>query len=269
MYYPMRNIENFRDLGGIKTKDGKRVKQGKLFRCADLSSAAPEDIEKIKELGIDTIVDFRSTAETLVRKDPEIEGVKYNHINLFKERLDGVERNNKEERFYEWMVEQSYDYPNKFADQMVKNYSTMISEDYPVEGYRRFFRILLDDNSDKILWHCSAGKDRTGIAAILLLEALDGDKEMIYENYLETNLHLERSLSEVFEIVKSLAGDHKEYEKIRESFATAMSASTAFIDTCYQTMNEKAGSPQAYLEKYFNIDKEAKEKLKKKYCEDL
>ena len=268
MYYPMENIENFRDLGGIKTKDGKKVKQGKLFRCADLSSASPKDIEKIKQLGIDTIVDFRSTAETLAKKDPDIESIRYNHINLFKERLDGVERTNKEDRFYEWMIEQSYDYPNRFADQMVKNYSTMISEDYPVEGYRRFFRILLDDECDKILWHCSAGKDRTGIAAILLLEALDADKEMIYDNYLETNLHLERSISEVFEIVKSLAGDHQEYERIRESFAKAMSADISFIDTCYKTMNDDAGSPQAYLEKYFGIDKQAKAKLKDKYCED-
>ena len=101
------------------------------------------------------------------------------------------------------------------------------------------------------------------------MEALDADKEMIYENYLETNLHLERSLSEVFEIVKSIAGDHEEYERIRESFAIAMSADRAFIDTCYQTMIDNAGSPQAYLEKYFNIDKQAKEKLKKKYCEDI
>ena len=268
MYYPMENIENFRDLGGIKTKDGKKVKQGKLFRCADLSSASPKDIEKIKQLGIDTIVDFRSTAETLAKNDPDIEGIRYNHINLFKERLDGVERTNKEDRFYEWMIEQSYDYPNRFADQMVRNYSTMISEDYPVEGYRRFFRILLDDDCDKILWHCSAGKDRTGIAAILLLEALDADKEMIYDNYLETNLHLERSISEVCEIVKSLAGDHQEYERIRESFAKAMSADISFIDTCYKTMNDDAGSPQAYLEKYFGIDKQAKAKLKDKYCED-
>ena len=57
MYYPMENIENFRDLGGIRTKDGKRVKDGMLFRCAALSSASENDIQKIKELGIDTVDD--------------------------------------------------------------------------------------------------------------------------------------------------------------------------------------------------------------------
>ena len=75
MYYPMEKIENFRDLGGIRTKDGKQVKSGKLFRCAALSAASPNDIEKIKELGIDTIVDFRSIGEVKIEKDPEIERI--------------------------------------------------------------------------------------------------------------------------------------------------------------------------------------------------
>ncbi len=268
MYYQMENIENFRDLGGIETEDGKTVKNGKLFRCADLSSASENDIEKIKQLGIDTIIDFRSTRETMVKKDPEIENVKYYHINLFKEKLDGIERNDKEDHFYEWMIEQSYDYPNRFADQMVRNYSTMISEEYPLNGYRRFFDILLDENNNKILWHCSAGKDRTGIAAILILEALGADRDQIYENYLETNKHLKHSVSEVQETVKRIAGEHPNYEAILDSFSKAMSASKEFIDNCYRTMIEKAGSPQAYLEKYFEIDKQKRDRLKEKYCED-
>ncbi len=269
MHYQMENIENFRDLGGITTCDNKKVKEGKLFRCADLSSATRKDIEMIKQLGIDTIVDFRSTAEALSRKDPEIENVKYYHINLIKDRLDGVERKDKEDNFYEWMIEQSYDYPSRFGDQMVRNYSTMISEEYPLNGYRKFFDILLDEKNDKILWHCSAGKDRTGIAAVLILEALGAEKDQIYENYLETNRHLKRSVSEVQEIVKRLAGKHKNYEAIRDSFAKAMSASKDFIDNCYNTMVEKAGTPQAYLQEYLGIDESERKKLIEKFCEDL
>lgn len=269
MYYQMENIENFRDLGGIVTTGNKKVKEGKLFRCADLSSATENDIEKIKQLGIDTIIDFRSTAETLSKKDPEIENIRYYHINLIKDKLDGVERKDNGDHFYEWMIEQSYDYPNRFAEQMIRNYSTMISDDYPLNGYRKFFEILLDEKSDKILWHCSAGKDRTGIAAILILEALGAKKDQIYENYLETNKHLKHSVSEVKETVKRKAGGHRNYEAILDSFTKAMSASEDFIDNCYRTMIEKAGDPKAYLEKYLNIDEEARKKLRDKYCEDL
>ena len=269
MYYLMENIENFRDLGGISTLDNKKVKEGKLFRCADLSSATENDIKKIKQLGIDTIVDFRSTNEALAKKDPEIENIKYYHINLIKDRLDGVERKDKEDNFYEWMIEQSYDYPDRFSDQMIKNYSTLISEEYPLNGYRIFFDILLDEKNDKILWHCSAGKDRTGIAAILILEALGAEKDQIYENYLETNEHLKRSVYEVKEIVKRLAGYHKNYEAIQNSFAKAMSASKDFIDNCYRTMVEKSGTPQIYLQEYLGIDENDRKKLKEKFCEDL
>ena len=267
MYYPMEKIENFRDLGGIKTKDGKHVKNGKLFRCAALFPASENDIKKIRELGVDTIIDFRSNGEVKSEKDPEIEGTVYHHINLFKEKLEGVEKENKEERFYEWMARQSLENPSLFAENMVRNYSTMVSEETALRGYRRFFDILLDDNSDKVLWHCSAGKDRTGIAAILLLEVLDCDREMIRENYLLTNKYLHRSTSEVLDAVKKIAGDHKDYEAIRNSFATAMSASELFIDACYKTMIDKAGSPEAYLEQYFLIDENKKNRLKEKYCE--
>ena len=266
MYYPMENIENFRDLGGIRTKDGKQVKDGMLFRCAALSSASENDIQKIKELGIDTIVDFRSNSEVRLEKGPEIEGITYHHINLFKEKLEGVEKVNKEERFYEWMIRQSLEHPALFAEQMVRNYSTMVSEDQAIEGFRKFFDILLDENSERVLWHCSAGKDRTGIAAILLLEALDADRGMIRENYLLTNRYLNRSLAEVLGAVKEQAGHHRNYEAIRDAFATAMSASELFINACYKTMTDKTGSPEAYLEQYFHIDEEMKKKLKEKYC---
>jgi protein tyrosine/serine phosphatase len=90
---------------------------------------------------------------------------------------------------------------------------------------------------------------------------------MIRENYLLTNKYLHRSTSEVLDAVKKIAGDHKDYEAIRDSFATAMSASELFIDACYKTMIDKAGSPEAYLEQYFLIDENKKNRLKEKYCE--
>lgn len=267
MYYPMEKIENFRDLGDIKTTDGKKVKNGILFRCAALSPASENDIEKIKELGIDTIVDFRSSGEVWLERDPDIEGVKNHHITLYKEKMEGVEKVNKEEHFYEWMIDQSLEQPSLFEQQMIRNYSTMVSDSHAIAGFRKFFDILLDENSEKVLWHCSAGKDRTGIAAILLLEALDADRQMIRDNYLLTNRYLNRSFTEVLDAVKERAGYHRNYEAIRDSFAAAMSASDQFFDACYKTMIDKAGTVNAYLKEYFRIDEDTKKKLKEKYCE--
>ena len=102
---------------------------------------------------------------------------------------------------------------------------------------------------------------------MLLLEALDADRQMIRENYLETNRHLGRTLNEVLALVKKMAGEHENYEAIRDSFVTAMSASEHFIDACYETMRELAGTPQAFLEKYLHVDEDMRRKLKEKYCE--
>ncbi|MBQ6559279.1 MAG: tyrosine-protein phosphatase [Erysipelotrichaceae bacterium] len=267
--YRIESIENFRDLGGIRTNDGKTVKKGKLFRSAALHDVSEEDICRIKELGIDTIIDFRSRREASVHKDPEIEGVAYYNLSLFREieRREGVERTDNDEPFYEMMIKASYDHPTMFAEHLSSAYRNLISDEPAIVGYTRFFELLSGDDCDKVLWHCSAGKDRTGVAAILLLEDLGADRQMIRENYLLTNLHLGRTLNEVLGKVKEIAGEHKNYEAIRDSFKTAMSASEQFIDTCYKTMEEMAGSPQEFLEKYLHVDEEMRRKLKEKYCE--
>ena len=267
--YKIQEIENFRDLGGIRTNDGKTVKKGKLFRCAALHNASEEDIQRIRELGIDTIVDFRSHREAYVHKDPEIEGIRYCNISLFKERErhEGVERTDNDDPFYEMMIKASFDHPTMFAEHLSNAYRDLASGEAAIAGYIRFFELLAGEECDKVLWHCSAGKDRTGVAAILLLEALDADRQMIRENYLATNLHLGRTLKEVLGLVKDMAGEHENYEAIRDSFMTALSASETFIDTCYRTMEEQAGTPQEFLEKYLHVDEEMRKKLKEKYCE--
>jgi protein-tyrosine phosphatase len=265
--YQIEHIENFRDLGGIRTNDGKIVKSGKLFRCAALHTASQEDIAEIRRLGIDTVIDFRSSREASVHKDPEIEGVRYCNISLFKEKNEGVERTDNDDPFYEMMVKASFDHPNRFAEHLSAAYRQLVSEEQALRGYTRFFEILAGDDCQIPLWHCSAGKDRTGIAAVLLLEALDADRQMIRENYLETNRHLGRTLNKVLALVKEMAGEHENYEAIRDSFATAMSASEHFIDACYETMRELAGTPQAFLEKYLRVDEDMRRKLKEKYCE--
>ncbi|MBR4461643.1 MAG: tyrosine-protein phosphatase [Erysipelotrichaceae bacterium] len=267
--YKIESIENFRDLGGIRTNDGKTVKKRKLFRSAALHDASEEDIRRIKELGIDTIIDFRSCREADVHRDPEIDGVAYYNLSLFRERErhEGVERTDNDEPFYEMMIKASYDHPTRFAEHLSSAYRNLVSDEVAIAGYTRFFEILASEECDKVLWHCSAGKDRTGIAAVLLLEALGADRQMIRENYLLTNLHLGRTLNEILGKVDELASKHENYEIIRDSFKTALSASEDFIDTCYETMKEQAGSPLEFLETYLHVDEEMRKKLKEKYCE--
>ena len=267
--YSIETIENFRDLGGIRTADGKTVKKGKLFRCAALHGASEEDIQRIRELGIDTIIDFRSHREAYVHPDPVIEGIRNLNISLFKERErhEGVERTDNDDPFYEMMIKASLDHPTMFAEHLTGAYRDLVSGEAAIAGYTRFFELLASEECDKVLWHCSAGKDRTGVAAILLLEAMDADRQTIRENYLATNQYLGRTLKEILGLVKEMAGEHEHYEAICDSFATAMSASEIFIDTCYKTIEEQAGSPQAFLEKYLHVDENMRRKLKEKYCE--
>ena len=267
--YPIETIENFRDLGGIRTNDGMTVKRGKLFRCAALHGAGEEDIQRIRELGIDTIIDFRSHREAYIHPDPEIEGIRNYNISLFKERErhEGVERTDNDDPFYEMMIKASFDHPTMFAEHLTGAYRDLVSGEAAIAGYARFFAILAGEKCDKALWHCSAGKDRTGIAAVLLLEALDADKQQIRENYLLTNLYLHKTLNEVLGLVDEIAGDHEHHDAIHDSFATALSASEHFLDTAYETMIEKAGSPSAFLEQYLHVDEAMRKKLKEIYCE--
>lgn len=185
MFHAFEGIENVRDLGGLKRADGARVREGLLFRTGRLTNATDGDIDRLRRLGISEIMDFRDASE--VRRDPdrEVPGAVNHHLPALPDLS----------KHFKPVDDPSYTAEEIHADfQRVYRYLALSTEAH--EAYTRFFEILLASEGRPVLWHCTQGKDRTGVAALLLLTALGVDEETIVREYMTTNEFMQRHIDE-------------------------------------------------------------------------
>lgn len=178
-----RKVKNFRDLGGIPTTDGKSVCYGKLYRSGHLGKIKPEVAEKLRDKkGLRTVIDLRAPAELSHKRDIVPEGVDYLHIPpLTDEQNPAVTRHTGPS-----ILKKIMKVDGGARTYLANTYRTMISSESALEALREFFDVLLEDDG-AVLWHCTQGKDRTGVAAAAILLALGVDRDEIMRDYMRTN----------------------------------------------------------------------------------
>jgi len=185
MFMEFQGVENARQLGGLVRKDGRRIKKDLLFRTGHLAKATEEDIRRLEELGISHVIDFRDGAEVKKSPDRIPAGAEHHHIpalgdlrDLFKKKPDDPTMT-----------------PEEIHRDFTNLYGVLARGAESQAAYEEFFRILLASEGKPVLWHCTQGKDRTGIAAILLLGALGFDEGFAIEEYLLTNRFAQKQLA--------------------------------------------------------------------------
>ncbi|MBO5967588.1 MAG: tyrosine-protein phosphatase [Clostridia bacterium] len=178
-----RKVKNFRDLGGIPAANGKRVCYGKLYRSGHLGKIKPEVAEKLRDRkGLRTVIDLRAPAELSHKRDIVPEGVDYLHIPpLTDEQNPAVTRHTGPS-----ILKKIMKVDGGARTYLSDTYRTMISSEPSLEALREFFRILLEDDG-AVLWHCTQGKDRTGVVAAATLLALGVNRDEIMRDYMKTN----------------------------------------------------------------------------------
>ncbi len=178
-----KKVKNFRDLGGIPAADGKAVRYGKLYRSGHLGKIKPETAEKLRDRkSLRTVIDLRAPAELAHKRDIVPEGVDYLHIPpLTDEQNPAVTRETGPS-----ILKKIMQVKGGARTYLSDTYRTMISSEPSLEALREFFRVLLEDDG-AVLWHCTQGKDRTGVAAAAILLALGVDRDEIMRDYMKTN----------------------------------------------------------------------------------
>ena len=175
---PFEGVENFRDMGGCRTRDGRRVKYGYLYRSSALFFMTPADMRLFESLGIRYILDYRNASEALAEPNPGF-------VTAVQERIPAVA---EDDFCYDVYLSQSYRErlrPNGLADY----YRTIAVNE---QAYTRLLTACLDPRNRAILHHCAAGKDRTGVGAAVFYMALSVPRDIIMEDYLLSNLYLRR-----------------------------------------------------------------------------
>ena len=161
-------IQNLRDLGGIRTRDGRTVRPGMLVRSAHLFRAEERDLR-----GVSAVIDLRTPEERSEMPDRSF-GCKYLPLPVFETITAGVSHERDAE--------------NQGIPDMTVLYGRLMRE--CGDAFRRVLLAIMthDFDTGAVLWHCTEGKDRCGMTTALVLEALGADRQDILEDYLKTNL---------------------------------------------------------------------------------
>jgi protein-tyrosine phosphatase len=171
----LKSVLNFRDVGGIETRDGRRIREGIVFRSANIDSISRDDIRKLKTLNIKTIVDLRAPYEQK-KNSRKINGIERVSLTLDFEQTTRnklrplILRKNSEAEIEE-----------------ISNSLYLEILDASAPAFKKVLELLLRDGSSSVLIHCQAGKDRTGILSALLQLTLDADRQSIINSYLKSN----------------------------------------------------------------------------------
>lgn len=172
------NITNFRDIGGYETSDGHRVKRGCFYRSGPIVFGNEQERDEFKELGIRTILDLRSSQERQAVPDEAVEGCTYVPCSAIPEENMGGGNFDLVELIKNGGLSQ------------LQGYVEAIYKGLPFgnPAYQVLFDLLRREELP-VVFHCSAGKDRTGFAACLILKTLGVPDETIMEDYLLSNVY--------------------------------------------------------------------------------
>ena len=165
---------NFRDLGGYRSIDGKTIRWRKLFRSGHLANITKNDISRLSSFGLMEIHDFRRENEQL--QSPTV-AVPFKLVDDYQMSIGDISK------FWEFLAEGKLS-SGSAHELVVNSYKSCIKDVIP--SFRRLMRALVDNGGQTTLFHCSAGKDRTGMAAALILSCLSIPREIIVDDYLLT-----------------------------------------------------------------------------------
>lgn len=222
--YWMENVANFRDLGGYACEGGV-TRYGVIFRSTAWNKASQSDIEKLEKLGINTVIDLRYPSETKELPDKLGKNTEYYNCSLMGstplEQLDVVNSSVVETRTLHRM------------------YRLMLSNGQ--KEIKKAFEIVADSKG-AALFHCAAGKDRTGILAMLILSCVGVEKEDILVDYQCSSTYVKEfttdiSGSNIYNMKKILEWIEKEYggveaylKEIGVSGETIQNLKNKFVD---------------------------------------
>lgn len=229
-------MHNFRDLGGYRTSDNRQLKWGRIYRSDKLSSLSEEDQNFILRLGISQISDFRSDEERqdAPHKLPSNAGITINELPIPLEaaQIERVAARLQEE--------------NVTADDMghflVEANREMVERYTPV--YKQWLQSLLSEESYPQVFHCTAGKDRTGFGAALLLSILGVPHDVIVQDYLATNTYTAARVDHIVQYVNEKTMHQVNQDVVRVLFTVQKH----YLAEAFKAIEEEYGDIDNYIE---------------------
>ncbi|MCL2376408.1 MAG: tyrosine-protein phosphatase [Defluviitaleaceae bacterium] len=247
----MKKLINFRDLGGLAAADGKKVREGRLLRSAEPVGLLAEEIEMLKGRGVTLIVDFRSVIETSEAPVDEIDGAMYTNLDVMADKVINWADT------MQWAAALSSD---TAETTMINDYRGFIRMSSSKKGFGDFLRACAKAEG-AILFHCAAGKDRTGFAAAIVLKILGVSDEDIYVDYLKTIEERKEANAQVIEKYRALGLGESQLEAL----STIYGLKREYLDTAFAIIEEEYGDFESYIEHGLGITAEEVQRIRELY----
>lgn len=266
----LQKLYNTRDLGGMKTADGRTIKKNCLIRSGQLYAATVEDIETLRSCGVMQILDLRTAQEKKEKPDPQISGAGYVHMPILTDMMQGITREeaaDKQILSQEEMFAGIGENPELMIKYMTKVYQLFVMDEHAIAQYARFLNLILENESGATLWHCVGGKDRAGFGAVLVQECLGVSREDIMEDYLFTNECLKTESDQMFASMKAqyhITSD-EEAAKLEKVVQAIHAAKEEYLNGIYQTVEETHGNFKTFLEKALGMGEDKIAKMRERF----
>ena len=236
-------IHNLRDLGGYATTDGHRLRWGKLYRSANFAEASPADLAALSQLGLATFIDLRSGLEK--EEEPNrlptplpFELVEIPILDEGNQALVGEVMERVESGDFD-----GFD-PGQKMQQANRQFASVFTPQF-----RQLVDTVIAADGAPVLWHCTAGKDRTGFAAAVLLRILGVPRETIMRDYmasLEPALASRRSQLLMLRLFKG--------EETAAKIEVMMGVEPAWLEAGFDEIDATWGSFDAYVRDGLQLD---------------
>lgn len=251
----LASAPNLRDLGGYRTADGRSVKWGLLYRGGALDSLSAEDQRRLQRLQLQRVVDLRSREEIADAPDRLPPALMERRIEM------PISAGNIDIRELTRRINSGDTAQLHLDDVLVRANIQFVREQSPL--FRAWLHGLLDDQGTPVLYHCTAGKDRTGFASAMVLLALGVPEATVMEDYLASNRFLGEKNRRIAEQVR-LASKGRTDPALLQPL---LGVEARYLQAAFMAMREDYGSVENYLREGLGVDAAFRSRLQSKFLE--
>jgi len=243
----IKKVNNFRFLGGINNSEGKRLKDSLIYRSGNLHQLKSTSFDEFEKLNINKVIDLRTKQEIIKEADHLPENIIYKNYPAFEDKND--EMKNAKKLALKGKITQSD--ANK---RMLKFYT-----DYVLENPKVIKTIITEilDSDKPILYHCTAGKDRTGMITALILKILKFNDDIIFDEYLQSNNLRQKVIQKRLNLVNNL---HFIFPKLDIGVIEKTSwIERNYLQSAFDEIDKKYGSMDNYIHQALGISEKDRE----------
>lgn len=254
---PLEKLPNTRGLGGLACGPQSVIGHHRLIRSGALHDATKEDLAYLTgTMGLKVVMDLRTDLEIAAKPAPRIPGVKWIHVpflNTLEYEKIGLRT------LTEAGLEEMKDRGPAMMEEL---YRKIVGAPEGIRGLRRFFEILLQQSAGSVLWHCTQGKDRTGVAAAVLERILGCDARTVEQDYLQTNPCLKTEEEDTEDwLEKTLHLNSHAAGK----FSFLFEARPQFLQAAWDCIDREFGGFDSWLQNQLGLTEDRQNQLRAMY----